>query len=355
MRLSRQSGFSLIEILVGVAIGLIGMVVVFQSLQIWESRKRTTASGSDAQVSGTVALFNIERDLRQGGYGFGNSTYMGCTVNAYDTTRGAAFTFPLVPVYIVDGGATGPDEIRSLHGNSAYFTSSETFDTSTSTSKRPHLGINSFRVNDLVVVAGNAFPSGNCSMVEVDSVGAQDITHSGGLRYNNPAGTGTTFSSGNLYNLGPGPQRIIWQVRSGNVLSWRDDISDATGTAWNDVAEGIVDLQAEYGIDTNGDSMIASTEWTSTAPSTANWKNVRAIRIGILARSQQYEQTPPAGVTQSVPTWSGSTSSPFVVKNLDGTAGTTTPANPVDSWKHYRYRVYEQVIPLRNVIWGYAP
>ena len=36
--------------------------------------------------------------------------------------------------------------------------------------------------------------------------------------------------------------------------------------------------------------------------------------------------------------------------NLDGTAD-TNPGTPND-WRRYRYRVYETVIPLRNMLWG---
>jgi type IV pilus assembly protein PilW len=26
--------------------------------------------------------------------------------------------------------------------------------------------------------------------------------------------------------------------------------------------------------------------------------------------------------------------------------------DPANNWRHYRYRVYETVIPLRNMLWG---
>src|SRR5690348_4873340 len=104
-----QRGFSLIEIMVGVAIGMIGIVVIFQALSVWESRKRTTSSGSDAQVAGTLAMFNLERDVRLAGYGFGMSSLLGCTVSAYDTSRATpSFTFGLYPVQIVQGAAGAP-------------------------------------------------------------------------------------------------------------------------------------------------------------------------------------------------------------------------------------------------------
>jgi len=28
------------------------------------------------------------------------------------------------------------------------------------------------------------------------------------------------------------------------------------------------------------------------------------------------------------------------------------PADPANNWRNYRYRVYENVIPLRNMLWG---
>ena len=57
-------GFSLIELMVGVLIGMIGIVVIFQMLDVSEKRKRTTGAGADAQISGTMALYSLERDLR---------------------------------------------------------------------------------------------------------------------------------------------------------------------------------------------------------------------------------------------------------------------------------------------------
>jgi type IV pilus assembly protein PilW len=41
---------------------------------------------------------------------------------------------------------------------------------------------------------------------------------------------------------------------------------------------------------------------------------------------------------------------------VDGTSDSygATDAVP-NNWRFYRYRVYEKVIPLRNMIWGTAP
>ncbi len=361
LSLRKQSGFSLIEIMVGVVIGLIGIVVVFQSLSIWEARKRTTSSGSDAQIAGTIAMFNLERDLKLAGYGFGLATHMGCTVNVNATTRGV-FTFGFFPVQIIDGASGTPDQINILYGNSAYFTATQNFTSATTTSKRTQSGRTGIQKGDLVIVAGGTPTS--CDLVEITANDNTDGTpFTDGLSvghlpgayvnyrnqattatYNQVAGTVGVYTSGSLYNLGTGPKLNIWQVRT-NVLTWSDFLNTPT-TAY-DVAEGIVNLQAEYGVDGDNDNAIATGEWTNTPP--ADWSKLRAIRVALLARSQQYEKD---AITTVAPSWSGGA---FTMTNIDGSDGTTRPADTTLDWQHYRYRVYEKVIPLRNIIWGTAP
>jgi type IV pilus assembly protein PilW len=350
-------GFSLVEIMVAVAIALIGVIVIFQVMSIWEERKRTTSSGSDAQVAGTIAMYNLDHDLRLAGMGFGLSTYMGCTVQAYDTARGTpAFTFNLFPLEIIDGAAGAPDELRVLYGTSTTVVGNQAFTTSTATTKKT-TGRAGFNKGDLALVGGNGT---DCSLVEItenNNADALTMDHAVGAytnylgqavtaRYNNPAGTAGTFSSGALHNFGPGntlagttppprPRRNTWAIRTNSTLAWSDSLNDSS--TWFEVAEGIVDLQAQYGVDANNDNMIADTEWVTTTP--ADWTRVRAVRAAILARSQQYEKL---AVTPNAPVWMGGA---FVMSNLaDGTA-----------WQNYRYRVYEKVIPLRNLIWGTAP
>lgn len=46
---SRHAGFSLVELMVAVVIGLIGTLVMFQVFAVSEGQKRTTASGGDGQ------------------------------------------------------------------------------------------------------------------------------------------------------------------------------------------------------------------------------------------------------------------------------------------------------------------
>jgi type IV pilus assembly protein PilW len=372
-RPANQAGFSLIEMMVGVAIGLIALVVIIQMLVSSETRKRTTSSGGDAQVSGVLGLFNIERDIRLAGHGFGvaPSPIMGCTVDA--SVGGVAITpaIQLFPVQIVNGVSGAPDSIISFYGNSSFMTASQTFTASSETTKKTQTR-NGFQLGDVVIVAGNdtgAASSANCSLVQVtENTNADNLTFAHGTNdftsfytnasaksaYNTAAGTGTTYTSGALYNLGNRPTRTIWSVDNFRILNATNTLTGGAPTT-TEIAEGVANLQAEYGVDSNNDGIITDgsgtpptpNEWVTTTPT--DWTKVRAIRVALLTRSRQFEREM---VTTVAPTWQGGA---FTMFNLDGTAGTTTPASPPNNWRNYRYRVYEKVIPLRNMIWGTAP
>ena len=166
-----QRGMTLVEVMVGLAIGMIGMLVIFQTVSVWDARTRATSAGSDSQVTGSLAMYSVERDLRLAGQGFGgaDTPTMGCQVDGFDQTASAPLRFPMTPVVIVDHDATNePDEIATLYGTSSYFTSETTFSrvTAQTVSTYDRTG---FKSGDLVVLAntGTGGPaSANCQMLE---------------------------------------------------------------------------------------------------------------------------------------------------------------------------------------------
>lgn len=373
-----QTGLSLVEIMVGVLIGMIGIIVIFQMLATSEERKRTVSAGSDVQISGVIGLTTLERDVREAGYGFASAGYdtgitpvMGCTVNAYDTARPtAAFTYRLTPIQIIQGAGTASDSIIVLRGNSSIFPAAQVFTESTDTSKKTR-GRAGISPRDYLLV-GRVTPTLNCMAVEITDVSDVDaltIRHNQGsysytvylpdgstsvqtriARFNN-ATPPTSYTAGYLFNLGNGPRRNIWTVLNGKLQVTNDLLyQDTNGDNINDpveVADNIITLQAEYGIDANNNGRIEAGEWTTTDPVTVvQWANVLAVRLGMLVRSSQFER---ANVTSVVPSWAGGQ---FQITNLDGTASATTATDPADDWRRYRYRVYETLIPLRNMLWG---
>jgi type IV pilus assembly protein PilW len=376
---SPERGMSLIEILVGIVIGMLGILVIFSVLSVAEGRKRTTTAATDAQMAGAVALFSLERDIKQGGYGFGTFAVgnpINCTVDAYDVLRGGGtqdFDFPLAPALIQQGASGAPDTIAVLYGNTDLIVAGKTFTFSSNSTKATSStlgGRTGILRGDVLLLAGTVGGALACQLIEVTAntnADAVTIDHNTGTytpqsglgsataRYNKA--TGPAFTNGFIYELGSSPRRNLWSIQGGRLVV-RDDIhwSDADGDGGNDpvaVYDDIIDLQAEYGVavDSNGDGRLDRIgAWTTVAP--PDMASVYAIRVGLLARSKQAEK---GKVTGAAPSWAGGS---FVMRNVDGTTDSDpgdATAGDANNWRNYRYRAYETLVPLRNIVWGSMP
>jgi type IV pilus assembly protein PilW len=374
-RKPRSGGFSLIEILVGIVIGMVGLLVIFKTVATWDSHTRSTTSGGDAQVSGTLAMFNLERDIKQAGLGFGTAlpTVLGCAVKGTDSLKSRALDFPFYPVLITPGASAGePDRIDVLYGNSAYFgRNGEVIDSTTTTKKLKRRA--GFRGADVAVIANPATAPTACDLIQIaDATNPDNVTvsHAEGTvipdaayvgasttsRFNGVSAGSYGFGS-SMYNLGNTPTLNRWQI-SGRALTRTDYLSD---NAALEVADGVINMQAQYGVDANNDNTISDTEWVDpSAAAPTDWTKVRAIRVAILVRSSQFEKPPTEAASGTAPAVTATAPKPswasgsFLMTNVNGGADTETTAVP-NNWRFYRYRVYEKVIPLRNVVWGTAP
>jgi type IV pilus assembly protein PilW len=76
--------------------------------------------------------------------------------------------------------------------------------------------------------------------------------------------------------------------------------------------------------------------FNQTTPTTeCGWVRMRAIRLALVARSAQLEKDP---VTAVAPSWAASAAAAI---DLSSDA----------AWQRYRYKVFETVVPLRNLAW----
>jgi len=108
----------------------------------------------------------------------------------------------------------------------------------------------------------------------------------------------------------------------------------------------IVNIQAQYGISdaANNNKVTAWVDatgvWAAAGLTVANRNRIKAVRVAVVARNGQLEKD---AVTLNAPVaWPDEAGSPAPVIDL------TTIAD----WQRYRYRVYETIIPLRNIIWS---
>ncbi len=248
---TRQRGMSLIEIMVGVLIGLIGCVLIFQVYGTAEARKRSVASGSDMDISGRLGLMTLERDIQLAGYGFGTGAsstagvggVLGCTVTAFDNTRAGAlqdFNFALAPVIIQDGVGGAPDTIITLRGTSSFVVAPKIIDASAATTKKlkADTGGRAGILRGDLVVAVTYLPALACAMFEItgdtnadqltfDHATGNYTTAAGvnkGARYNKAGGVAFDLDGeGSLFNLGANPVRNIWSIQD-NKLAVANDL-----------------------------------------------------------------------------------------------------------------------------------
>jgi type IV pilus assembly protein PilW len=365
-------GMSIVEILAAMLIGLIGMTIIMQVYSLSEARKRTTTGTGDAQIAGNIAMFMLERELRPAGFGLvtSNSTLLGCSLPIHDDDRGAiAAVTGLTPnltmgPVIIEAGGANPDRIAIAYGNSWSAVDGAEFATAP-TAAGP-LGVKNsagFQVGDVVVIQEGT----NCALAEVtgfDVASSNNILHEAATpysftrtndanqivtvnrtsRYNDNASLGFAFTvNAKLFSLGRDPVVRQYRIEDDKLVTRSlfpyDATQDANNDGWSEseLSEGIVNLKAQYGIDANDDGVIEGAEWNTTTPTTeAQWKQLLAVRVGLLARSGQYEKEQ---VTPNAPEWFG---------------GAFPMANPADGtdWRNYRYRVYQTVVPLRNIIWS---
>ena len=64
-----QRGFGLIEIMVGVVIGLIAVLVIYQVYAVAEGFKRNTTAAGEAQQNGLFSAFVLGMEIGNGGAG----------------------------------------------------------------------------------------------------------------------------------------------------------------------------------------------------------------------------------------------------------------------------------------------
>jgi type IV pilus assembly protein PilW len=86
--------------------------------------------------------------------------------------------------------------------------------------------------------------------------------------------------------------------------------------------------------------------------SVADRNRIKAVRIAVVARNGLLEKT---NVDGSTVCSSLDSAAPTGICSWAGTAESPAPAIDLSNdanWQQYRYRVYETIIPLRNMIWS---
>lgn len=383
----------MIELMVAMVIGLIGVIIIFQVFETSEGVRRTTASGGDAQQNGAISLYLIERDLRNAGMGFNDTAYAGCNMSGTDSLRvpasfpTAPATMPMVPVLITPGAAaTNPDQITVFYGSQNQVAASTdiTQNMASPTQALKVRGRFGYRTGDLLLVLDptgvlpcvfaeatalptpTSVPVGTLDQVYHDTASYQ-LTAGGATvtaRFNPAGGLGNSygnansangarvFNLGNLYDANNAtlPVYNTYAIVSNSLTVSNAFVVSGGAPTVNSIADNIVHLHAQYGVD---DGVPAGTtandgkvdRYINTVP---NWQQIRSVRVAVVARSAMPEKPSGGAAAACDTTTDGTAGTPDLRPTWSGGAFDLS-ADP--NWKCYRYRVFETTVPVRNWIW----
>jgi type IV pilus assembly protein PilW len=359
----KQQGFSLIELMIGLAIGLIAVIVIMQVFSVFEGQKRTTTGTSDAQTNGAIALYAMSHEIQSAGFGLaafdGAQSPLNCPIDFvvdHDADAGtdAIKTFPIT---ITDGGA-GSDIVTVRYGSAE----SAGIPVSVNNVAATKLGVS----NNLGCKSGDTVIAVNANQT---CVGTRVTTTQATLNSDPTHIDVASITQGAATITAPSARVSCVGVRNAaGTTGWNEYIFSVSGgqlqrkvsnAAAEPVVSDIVMIQAQYGISASVTSnqisswVDATGDWvdSATKPTLANRKLIKAVRVAVVARNSKLEKeivtTACSSEKLAAPTglcaWDGADAGSDAPKiDLSGTA----------NWDRYRYRVYETVIPLRNMVWS---
>ncbi len=331
-----QRGFSLVEIMVGMIIGLLGMLIIMQVSSIFENQKRTTTSGDDAQNSGAIALNGLVKEAAQAGYGISSPLLMGTGLVSPNVSLPRLYPAIVNLPALAARADAGTDTLIILYGNSNITTEGSLITNSIPT---PYT-IDGGAAQGINGDGGKAFVNGDWAIPDngvggaggtnphylyrVAGVSATTVNATIPAAITQPyvAAPLLTDSPGGphptLFNLGPGPTIAAYAVINGSlsVCDYLAQDCAANAAAWNTLSGGIVSMRIAC-------------------------ENQSTLRLALTARNSQISSDP--SFSSAMPQWH-----PAGVATAIGAA----PLGGNADWQKYRYKVFETIAPIRNAIWS---
>lgn len=346
----KKEGFTLVELMVAMTIGLFGIFAMSIFYTTFNKDKGRTLNGASALNNSKLAMAMVESDLRNAGYGLTANGSMSCET-AYGSYAGKAIEdFTIDGVLIKDStGFNGSDEIIIQYASgsngvgggllrAAYASGgSEIYPTQI-------FGCN---VKDVVLLAHGS----SCSLQQVSTVdktsfkiGVQENNE-----YNAPKGELASWPNypidANVTCIG-GYNKLSYRINDKGTLEKATFPGD-----FEPVIENVISMKAQYGISNNPnvnkvDSWVNATgDWANITPQRR--KQIKSIRIGFMMRNTEIE---PTEVTQECDQETG-VGLCIWQADKDNPAPEVTITTPAD-WKKYRYVSLSTIVPLKNMMWN---
>lgn len=385
---TRELGFTIIEMMVTMVIGLILTLAIFLVLGASEGRKRTTTSLNDTNQSGGYGMYVLDKMVRSAGSGFGQSGSFafGCTLFASkggtqvlpvtgtlpapfaSVNTGTAGVFRLAPVLIAPGQTTPnvsgstSDVLIIMAGSAGYGEIPVAFRGLPSAAALDLPNTVSFRSNDMLMLAEDSNP--NCMIEQVQSgftggtanalplAGTYTASTIDTAVITNYSMNATAMNMGNAASNNPPMISLVGVGDNNTLISYNllgTDV-DASGNAVTlPLADGVFELHALYGVDPTGTGTVTwvspsstgyglSALMAGTPAAAALLQSIKAVRVGIILRTSLREKDAVSPGTLTL------------FSDLSDSSGTSLAYTRTltTAEQNFRYRMIESTIPIRN-------
>ncbi|MFT4101749.1 MAG: prepilin-type N-terminal cleavage/methylation domain-containing protein [Burkholderiaceae bacterium] len=408
----RQSGFSLIELMVALVITMMASLLMFQTMTLGEGSKRTASGGNESMRAGTMVLDELSFLVRTAGVGLAQipGAY-GCALTAYrDGSQvlpsGGALPAPfdavptspfrVAPVMVFDGG-DDPDVLLVMSGSSASaniaIPRAEAMVGGESITVTNTVGL---RQNDVVLMtqlrrSGTDLTPADCFLTQINVADADLNAATGyveanpfrvaGNTYSAPVGVLPVGTRQTLTTLGTVPVATLIGVRrdAGRSDLVAYDLLAQTGPTV--LAENIVDFQALYGVDTSvragrsintdidyfGDGIVddwvaPTGDWSAAnlsdplANGSSAWngperqRRIKSLRLAIVTVDSEVSRKAVDRVDPTVRVFDGA------VDRSNASLRIEHALSAGGAWdSRSRHQVFESIVPVRNLTGGLSP
>lgn len=394
---SRALGFSLIELMVSITIGLVVTLAVTGSVLMMGRQFVIVGSNVAAQGSAQIALSLLDASGRSAGAGFYSNGKLICpNWNAWNGSAVIANNVAFMPIRIVSGGSDTVSDTVVFTGSTVTgaLSTMPVMVTAAAGAVVKVSNSGGLANNDLAVigVSGSTSP---CTLFQVTAAPANsatcggnataclDVTRAVNTSYNPAVGTFTNnpsfgFDTGNaatspavvsrVGNNTSGFRQDAFGVQCNSLVRFNAFVNVtapactnnplAFGAGVDAIATDVVLMHAQYGISAGSTSNVV-TDWVDASggiwagtPTAANVGRIKALRVVLVTRSKEVDSTLVStactnanAIVNTGPCSFQDAQAPVIDLSATAVAAGKT-------WQNYRYRVYQSVIPLRNVIWS---
>lgn len=318
----QQAGFSMVELMVAVTIGLILLAGVSSILVSTKKTYTTQDSNARLQENARIAMLILTRELR-------NAGYTGCNNDSNNITNvlnggASSFDYDLGTLF---EGADGSESTLKWHPSTK--TVASTLLDASNNPITPRAGTDMFMVRgaesagslNLItkmnnqaaqisiqdgsgIVAGEILILSDCSSTDIfqatDNTGgsSQDnIIHNtatsevpGNRKLDNGAKLSKTYDNDAQLMRFKSTIYYIATGASGEPALFRRKVSTSGTFTTEELVEGIENLQVLYGVD-SGTDRVADSYVKADAVGDSNWGKVVSVRFGIISRALANLQT----------------------------------------------------------------